>query len=169
MISPYYTFVVEDCDFHIPTTRLEEISPIFLLLAHHASCNVIELHDVDKFEFSILYQFVIAGVLPHKDILEPRNHGENLLQLADYLLVDSFRDFLQTNIFCASIPRFSFNESVIRTFQLANACNSPKILHDSALNISNNLENAFTSLTTLSFIRMNFWYYCTKLLNDILH
>ena len=94
-----------------------DLSHFFSFFGAPRVIDVIEQHDVDRFELPILYQFVIAGVLPHEDILKPRNHGENMLKLADYLLVNSFKDYLQTHIFCAAIPRFPFNKSVIRAIR----------------------------------------------------
>ena len=86
IVSPYYTFVFEKRDFFIPTISLQGISPVLFLMAHHVSSNVVWLED----EFSILYNFYIAGILPQQHALMPDDHR----MLANYLLNIKFKDFL---------------------------------------------------------------------------
>ena len=145
MICPCYTFVVEERDFFVPTMKLQDISPVLFIMAHHAPGNVVWLDDIDKYEFSILYNFYVAGLLPQQDVLMPTNRGMHLLQLADYLLATTFKDFLQSEVFCAILPPFPYSNSVIHMFQLSIACNAQLILQDTALHFSTNLEKAYAS------------------------
>ena len=133
---PSYFFVVDGTEFEIPSQCLQEISPLFICLAHHATSRRIPLLGVNKFFFEALYEFYFSDTYPNRKI---EFFAEELLQLGDYLLATEFKTYIEIVGFTLTTGGPLNNDKGLIFFKLALRYNAKIILEQSRRFLSQNL------------------------------